>query len=231
MKLATFRSEDVARVGLVEGDRLFDLAAAARRAGAPETPFASILDLIDADDAGLDLARSLVERRGGEADLWSDLAQVELLAPLPEPRQMRDGMSFALHIRQSARGARAVQALRSRGPEAFKAAMAEPLEDLPAVYRDLPIYYITNRFTVVGPGATVLWPRYSTVMDYELEIGIVTKRARANIPAEEAARISSATRSSTTFPPATGRRSRCRGASAPPRARVSTARTRSAPGS
>ena len=99
---------------------------------------------------------------------------------------MRDGMSFALHIRQSARGARAVQALRSRGPEAFKAAMAEPLEDLPAVYRDLPIYYITNRFTVVGPGATVLWPRYSTVMDYELEIGIVTKRARANIRAEEA---------------------------------------------
>ena len=30
--------------------------------------------------------------------------------------------------------------------------MQEPLEDLPAVYRQLPIYYITNRFTVVGPG-------------------------------------------------------------------------------
>ncbi len=32
--------------------------------------------------------------------------------------------------------------------------MAEPLAELPAVYRDVPIYYLTNRFTVVGPGAT-----------------------------------------------------------------------------
>ena len=85
---------------------------------------------------------------------------------------MRDAMSFALHIRQSARGARAFQALRANGVEAFGAVMQEPLEDLPAVYRELPIYYITNRFTVVGPGATVVWPRYSRVMDYELEIGI-----------------------------------------------------------
>ncbi len=99
---------------------------------------------------------------------------------------MRDAMSFALHIRQSSRGARAVQALQTKGAGAFKAVMTEPLEDLPAVYRELPIYYITNRFTVVGPGATVLWPRYSNVMDYELEVAIVTKRTRANIPAREA---------------------------------------------
>jgi 2-keto-4-pentenoate hydratase/2-oxohepta-3-ene-1,7-dioic acid hydratase in catechol pathway len=76
--------------------------------------------------------------------------------------------------------------MRSGGPDAFAAAMAEPLEELAAVYRDVPIYYITNRFTVAGPGATVMWPRYSKVMDYELEIGIVTKRTRADIPAEEA---------------------------------------------
>jgi 2-keto-4-pentenoate hydratase/2-oxohepta-3-ene-1,7-dioic acid hydratase in catechol pathway len=76
--------------------------------------------------------------------------------------------------------------LRSGGRDAFAAAMAEPLEELAAVYRDVPIYYITNRFTVAGPGATVMWPRYSEVMDYELEIGIFTKRTRANIPANEA---------------------------------------------
>ena len=79
-----------------------------------------MLALIDADDAGLDLARSLVEwaRRRG-ATLWSDLDRVELLAPLPEPQQMRDAMSFALHIRQSARGSRALQAMRSGGRDAF----------------------------------------------------------------------------------------------------------------
>jgi len=188
LKFATYRSGNGAKIGIVEADRgrLFDLAAAARLDGVPDAPFASMLDLIDSDDAGLDCARSLLARREGEADLWSDLARTELLAPLPEPRQMRDGMSFALHIRQSQRGGKAVQALRSGGPEAFKAVMQEPLEELPAVYRELPIYYITNRFTVVGPGATVMWPRYSKVMDYELEIGVVTRRTRANIRANEA---------------------------------------------
>jgi 2-keto-4-pentenoate hydratase/2-oxohepta-3-ene-1,7-dioic acid hydratase in catechol pathway len=146
-----------------------------------------MLSLIDADEAGLDAARALVESRGAETDLWTDLAASKLLAPLPEPRQMRDAMSFALHIRQSGRGARAIQAGRANGPEAFKAVMQEPLEDLPAVYRELPIYYITNRFTVVGTGTTVHWPRYSELMDYELEVAIVTRRTRANIPRNEAA--------------------------------------------
>jgi 2-keto-4-pentenoate hydratase/2-oxohepta-3-ene-1,7-dioic acid hydratase in catechol pathway len=174
MKLATYQSEGAVRIGVVDAEkgRVFDLAAAARRAGAPGEAFASMLDLIDADD--------------GEADLWSALSDVDLLAPLPEPRQMRDAMSFALHIRQAARGAKAMTALLAGGRNAFEAAMAAPLDDLPSVYREIPIYYITNRFTVAAPGATVKWPRYSKVMDYELEIGIVTKRARADIPVSEA---------------------------------------------
>jgi 2-keto-4-pentenoate hydratase/2-oxohepta-3-ene-1,7-dioic acid hydratase in catechol pathway len=188
MKLATYRAASAAKVGVVdaEGGRLFDLAAAATRHGAHDAPFHSMLSLIDADDPGLDLARSLLEARGTEADLWSPLAEAELLAPLPEPRQMRDGMSFATHIRQSARGAQAVQALKTQGLEAFRAAMAAPLGELPDIYRQIPIYYITNRQTVVGPSVTVRWPRYSTVMDYELEIAAVTRRTRASIPAGEA---------------------------------------------
>ena len=34
--------------------------------------------------------------------------------------------------------------------------MAEPLGELAPVYRKLPIYYITNRMTVRGPGTTVV---------------------------------------------------------------------------
>src|SRR6202034_2617767 len=120
------------------------------RGNVDPSPFRSMLSLIDADEAGLDAARALLESRGADSDLWIDLAAAKLLAPLPEPRQMRDAMSFALHIRQSGRGARAIQARRANGQEAFKAVMQEPLEDLPAVYREMPIYYITNRFTVVG---------------------------------------------------------------------------------
>jgi 2-keto-4-pentenoate hydratase/2-oxohepta-3-ene-1,7-dioic acid hydratase in catechol pathway len=188
MKLATYRSRSAAAIGIVEieGARLFDLAAAARRDGAINAPFDSMLSLIDADDAGLDLARALLAKRGGEGDLWRDLADVELLAPLPEPRQMRDAMSFERHIRQSPRGMLALEARASGGEAAFRAALEAPLGEMASVYRQLPIYYITNRFTVVGPDAIVKWPRYSQTMDYELEIGIVTRRTRADIPVGEA---------------------------------------------
>jgi 2-keto-4-pentenoate hydratase/2-oxohepta-3-ene-1,7-dioic acid hydratase in catechol pathway len=36
---------------------------------------------------------------------------------------------------------------------------------------------------VKGTNTTVKWPRYSKVMDYELEFGIITKGKGANIPA------------------------------------------------
>src|SRR5689334_10928933 len=61
MKLATFRSDGGERVGMVHGgdQRLFDLAAAAERAGNRNPAFASMLALIDAGDAALDSARAL----------------------------------------------------------------------------------------------------------------------------------------------------------------------------
>jgi 2-keto-4-pentenoate hydratase/2-oxohepta-3-ene-1,7-dioic acid hydratase in catechol pathway len=188
VKLATFRRGGVERIGIVHSNetKVFELAAAANRDGGANPAFESMLALIDADDSGLAAARDLFARRGAEPDLSTPLAEVALQAPLPQPRQMRDGMSFPLHIRQSGRGSQALAAKREGGEDAFKAAMAAPLGDLAPIYGQIPIYYITNRMIVVGPGATVKWPRYSKVMDYELELGIVTKRTRANIPVAEA---------------------------------------------
>ena len=188
MRLATYRTGNSVRIGLShDGDaRLFDLAAAAQREGVSPAPFASMLALIDADEAGLDLARSLFSKRGSDDDLSIATASVGLLAPLPEPRQMRDAMSFPTHILQSGRGMQALAARERGGEEAFRAAMQAPLGEVAEVYRRVPIFYITNRLTVAGPGATVRWPRYSQVMDYEAEIGVVTRRARANIPESEA---------------------------------------------
>ena len=106
MKLATFRTEGGERIGVVHaGDtKLFDLAAAAGRTGTANPAFASMLSLIDAGEGGLDAARALVERYGNDESLSRDVASTELLAPVPEPRQMRDGMSFPLHILQAPRG-------------------------------------------------------------------------------------------------------------------------------
>jgi len=188
MKLATYRSGGFERIGLIHqaDTKVFDLAAAAERAGLPTPDFASMLALIDAGPAALDRARGVFAKRGAEQDLSLPVAAVEILAPLPEPRQMRDGMSFPIHILQAPRGQRKLAA-RARGDMAELARIdAEPLPDLPEVYRRQPIYYITNRFSVRGTNTTVKWPRYSEVMDYELEFGIVTKGKGADITAAKA---------------------------------------------
>ena len=188
VKLATYRHAGAERVGLVHDadSRLFDLAAAATRDGAPSTDFGSMLALIDAGDAALAQTAALFERRGKDEDLSCAIADVELRAPVPEPRQMRDGMSFPTHILQAPRGMDKVRARAAGDDEELARIDALPLPELPAVYRQRPIYYITNRFSVAGPGTTVLWPRYSQVMDYELEFGIITKNRGANISAGRA---------------------------------------------
>jgi 2-keto-4-pentenoate hydratase/2-oxohepta-3-ene-1,7-dioic acid hydratase in catechol pathway len=186
MKLATFQNaRGECRIAVVHGadDRLFDLALAAERGGKANPSLGSMIALADAGRKGLDAAADLFAKRGKEEDLSHALAEVKLLAPLPEPRQMRDGMSFEEHIRKSGRGMRK---LFAKDAAAVAAIEAEPVAPLAEVYRQMPIYYITNRLIVRGPDATIAWPRYSKVMDYELEYGIVTMNTAANIKASNA---------------------------------------------
>jgi 2-keto-4-pentenoate hydratase/2-oxohepta-3-ene-1,7-dioic acid hydratase in catechol pathway len=189
VKLATLRSGGREKIGLVHDNdsRLFDLAAAADREGKSNPAFASMLSLIDAGSPALDQARKLFDKSGKDESLSENVAAAEILAPIPEPRQMRDGMSFPLHILQAPRGQLKLSARAKNDMAELARIDAEPLGDLPEVYRKQPIYYITNRFSVRGTNTTVKWPRYSQVMDYELEFGIVTKNKGANIPASKAA--------------------------------------------
>jgi 2-keto-4-pentenoate hydratase/2-oxohepta-3-ene-1,7-dioic acid hydratase in catechol pathway len=188
VKLATFRSGDKEKVGLVHGNdtKLFDLAAASDRAGASAPAFVSMLSLIDAGPSALDQARTLLDKSGKDDSLSVNVAGTEILAPVPEPRQMRDGMSFPLHILQAPRGQLKLAARAKNDMAELARIEAEPLGELPEVYRKQPIYYITNRFSVRGTNTTVKWPRYSQVMDYELEFGIITKSKGANISAAKA---------------------------------------------
>jgi hypothetical protein len=186
VKLATFKSGGQEKIGIVHtGDTaLFDLAAAATRNGSANPAFASMLALIDAGESALEQAAKVFEKHGKDESLSIKAGTSEVLAPVPEPRQMRDGMSFPLHILQAPRGQLKLAA-RAKGDMAELARIeAEPLGELPEVYRKQPIYYITNRFSVRGTNTTVKWPRYSQVMDYELEFGIITKSKGANISAQ-----------------------------------------------
>ena len=188
MKLATFRTGGREKIGLVHRNdsRLFDLAGAADRAGNSNPAFASMLSLIDAGPSALDRAQKLFDDGGKDDTLSVDVAGAEILAPIPEPRQMRDGMSFPLHILQAPRGQLKLAARAKNDMAELARIEAEPLGELPEVYRKQPIYYITNRFSVRGTNTTVKWPRYSKVMDYELEFGIITKNKGANILASKA---------------------------------------------
>ena len=188
MKLATFRSGDREKIGLVHANdtRLFDLAAAADRDGKGNLAFASMLQLIDAGPAALDQAQKLFEKGRQDASLSVAVSGAEILAPIPEPRQMRDGMSFPLHILQAPRGQLKLAARAKNDMAELARLNAEPRGELPEVYRKQPIYYITNRFSVRGTNTTVKWPRYSKVMDYELELGIITKNKGANISVSKA---------------------------------------------
>jgi 2-keto-4-pentenoate hydratase/2-oxohepta-3-ene-1,7-dioic acid hydratase in catechol pathway len=187
VKLATFRSGGDEKIALVHDNdsRLFDLAAAGR-GGNANPAFASMLALIDAGPAALDQARTLFDKRGADETLSVNVDGTEILAPIPQPRQMRDGMSFPLHIRQAPRGQLKLAARAKNDMAELARIEAEPLGELPEVYRKQPIYYITNRFSVRGTNTTVKWPRYSKVIDYELEFGIITKNKGANIPASKA---------------------------------------------
>jgi 2-keto-4-pentenoate hydratase/2-oxohepta-3-ene-1,7-dioic acid hydratase in catechol pathway len=188
VKLATYRSAGAPRLAIVHDNdtRLFDLARASARSGVADRAFLSMLSLIDDGDAALERARELFAAYGDETDLSTSTQDSEILAPLPEPRQMRDGMSFPLHILQAPRGQFKLKARASGDLAELERLEKEPLPDLPEVYRRQPIYYITNRFSVQGTDTTVKWPRYSKVMDYELEFGIVTKGRGADISSAKA---------------------------------------------
>lgn len=171
MKLATFEVARDLRVGIVdsEGMRLLDLAAAAARQGKDVRSYASMLALIDAGRERLDGAREVEAKAKTEDDLWHALSSVRLLAPLPEPRQMRDFSVFPGHLIGAPIGmAKLVARIEGKEPEPVPGA-----GQIADVFRQRPIYYKCNRLTVVGHEDDVMWPRYSQYMDYELEFGVV----------------------------------------------------------
>ena len=141
MKLATYRSGGAVRVGVVDADagRLFDLSAAARRACCPGAPFASMLALIDLDDAGLDLAR--FSSRGAAARATCGPNSTGSNHSRPCRSRSRCGTRCRLRCTSARRRAAHARSRRC-GPAAAmpsRPVMAEPLVELAAVYADIPI--------------------------------------------------------------------------------------------
>lgn len=169
MKLVTFATESGAHIGaMLPGEReIADFTAAS---DAPH--FGDMLALIHGGPAALAQARALLER----PCTVRALETVRLLAPVPVPEQMYDCLTFEKHLLQ----ARANKHL----------VLGEKAGSMPgaigAVFRDIPVYYKPNRFSVIGTGVDIRRPRYCQWLDYELEFGVFLNRSGRNIPRQEA---------------------------------------------
>ncbi len=127
----------------------------------------SVLEVVEGGPSALERAAQALERR---AEVFP-VEQAQLLAPIPQPPQMRDFLCFEKHLVQ-AFGAVA----KMRGTDAR----------VPKVWYERPIFYHPNRFNVCGTGADVPWPAFSERMDFELEFGCWIGKPGKDIPRERA---------------------------------------------
>ena len=192
MKLVTFRdAQGHERIGsLAPGSVIVDLAAGDSAVGpTPQAWFHDMLALIDGGEPALDRARAVSEAvvARGIAEATVPAGSATLLAPVPVPRQMRDCLSFEKHLVQARERRFRKLAAQSPDPEAAWRKFQDSGQlAIPQVWYDQPIYYKQNRFSVVGPDAEILWPRYSKVMDFELEFGVFIGKRGKNIARDEA---------------------------------------------
>ena len=179
MRLVTFEQAPGAapRLGaLSAGDAVVDLQQRHRdRFGHERPELASMLGLIEAHHAGLDLARSLID---GPGELLTISGDVRLLAPIPLPPQIRDSLNFLGHLENAIDG-------RNRRNGVAERSKAQ--QDRLDIFLRRPAWYKCNRFSVIGTGREVVWPHYSNFVDYEHELGCVLWTRTKSVSVEEAA--------------------------------------------
>jgi 2-keto-4-pentenoate hydratase/2-oxohepta-3-ene-1,7-dioic acid hydratase in catechol pathway len=164
MKLATYLSKDGPAVGAVVGSEIIDMSA----------HFRSMLALIDGGAAALDRARALIDKR----EKALPLAGARFLSPVPEPRQIRDFNNFEQHMRDAPLGMARLKARLAGAPQPDPASPRPAIAD---VNFTQPIFYISNRFNVVGHDAEIEVPSYSKWFDYEAEFGVFLGSKGRNI--------------------------------------------------
>ncbi|HEX8993432.1 MAG TPA: fumarylacetoacetate hydrolase family protein [Anaerolineae bacterium] len=122
-------------------------------------PFASMLDVVEAGDAGLERARRA--RQGKSVPLSS----VTLHSPLLRPTTLRDAYAFENHVKT---------ANANRGME------------VPREWYKFPVFYFGNPNNIFGPDDEIPYPSYTKEMDYELEIAAVIGKPGRDIAPDDA---------------------------------------------
>jgi 2-keto-4-pentenoate hydratase/2-oxohepta-3-ene-1,7-dioic acid hydratase in catechol pathway len=155
VKWVTYDGGAGPRAGLVDGETVRGLPAAV-----------TLLSLLG--DNGETLAEAGAAARREPVEV-RPLEDVRLLAPLPRPPSIRDGLCFLDHLRGCYR------------------AMGRSTQ-LPAVWLETPAFYFANPAAVVGPHDDVPVAPGSTLFDLELEVGAVIGRGGRDLHPDTAER-------------------------------------------
>ena len=179
MKLLTFKLQGKEYLGALTNTGVFNLSAAASE----EIDFSSMQHFIEAGQPALDRAYALLA--SGPASIPSD--QVDWLAPLPLPAQIRDCLGFEEHLKNAFESALKLSAMAADDPvNAEEELRASGRFAVPEVWYQQPLYYKANRFSVAQSGKDVVWPAYSEVMDFELEMACIIGKKGTDITKENA---------------------------------------------
>ena len=166
MKLLTFKLGGVEHLGALTDTGVVSLSAAAPE----DLRFSSMQHFIEAGEPALVRAYAVLE--SSPATIPSD--QVGWVAPLPLPAQIRDCLGFEEHLKNSFESAIKLSAMAADDPmKAEQALRSSGRFAVPDVWYQQPLYYKANRFSVAQSGKDIVWPAYSEVMDFELELACI----------------------------------------------------------
>ena len=93
------------------------------------------------------------------------LSEVQLLAPLPNPRSVRDFLGFEQHMLNAGK------------------AFGHPIGE---EYYNIPVFYFTNHNAIFGPEDEVKRPKNEDKMDLELELAVIMGKKGSDISVENA---------------------------------------------
>jgi 2-keto-4-pentenoate hydratase/2-oxohepta-3-ene-1,7-dioic acid hydratase in catechol pathway len=155
MKLVTFKNiKNKVRIGWLQADGVVDMNLASKKLPT------NMLKFIDNHEKYRTIIDSL-----GEVKAHYTLEDVQLLAPLPNPRSFRDFIGFEQHMLNASKS--------------FGHAVAE-------IWYQIPIFYFTNHQAIYGLDEDVKKPIHETKLDIELEMAAVIGKKGTDIKAEDA---------------------------------------------
>jgi 2-keto-4-pentenoate hydratase/2-oxohepta-3-ene-1,7-dioic acid hydratase in catechol pathway len=167
-KLATYKSSDGPRAGVIVGNEVFDAAKLTGKAA--YATVAGILADWKAAEAALKKAvAGAAKNRAKSRAKRQPLAKTKLLAPVPLPLTIFcAGANYADHAAAMAR----------------KQGMPEPAD--PHEQGLKPWHFIKAARTIADPGATIKAADYSKELDWEIELAAVIGRPAKDVPKEKA---------------------------------------------